>query len=825
MSDTSESSDDDTTPRTNLAAVTPQLAPRQNAGRSYNLGTRYGLAGDNIREELWTRQYGGDRSLYQTLGYVIEPKYEHFRARYERLDEARALVDKLPKKAWATPTISDPGAPDGESPFEQQVEEFLATDFGGEAGGTLEPVSDVDALGPSITRGDPIDICQRASRMERLGEYSLIFLGLSDAGTDGADDATATDLEDPVDVSQLDSLEDLAYLAPYDEARIVAEGIEYYQDPTDPRFNTPEYYNVDLGHGDGSARIHHSRVIHVVADVFEDDLRSNSVLEQSLNRLDDIAKVHGASAEAYWRTAYQGLHVSPPQIGGQQADFSDSGEDLHKQIKRYYNNMERAIFSPANIDTLDADAQDPTPHLEAKYRAFAAGHDIPQSILMGNETGERATSEDRRMWHERVAEYRRTFCEARVLRPLINRLVRLGLIAPPQAGRYDITWPPLDEPTEKEQADVASTKAQAVNTATAGNPTMLASVAELRDELFGWKPERGSEVDETAGMQAATSLADPDIEIPSDARQNATVTLYADIPDAYVDAFGREAFVPPKAAQEKAQRILALREEHDDVAGGTDTGWRRAERIASGDPILPDEVIQISAWFARHPKSEAEYDTDHPWQDNGWTARMLWGWDPAKRWADALAERLREFRQDSDRVNDTPALLARVNAAIRLHDSLYDEGDEVDTPAGEGVVVEIWTEPREGPSGENVTASEDSPAYLVGVEDGARAFKASDLDLLENGIQVDGVDDPAADLAADGDDSDRENVDDGRRFDYPPSWRKSETPNRIILLKAWAGLGGRFTSCRRKMSGKVRSPNRLCASMKDAVLQWEGWRQ
>jgi len=172
--------------------------------------------------------------------------------------------------------------------------------------------------------------------------------------------------------------------------------------------------------------------------------------------------------------------------------------------------------------------------------------------------------------------------------------------------------------------------------------------------------------------------------------------------------------------------------------------------------------------------------------------------------------------------DDGPADRSTEQAARR-----YSEGDEVDTPAGIGVVTEIRTEAFEGPAGEQVEPSDDSPAYIIATQGGAEVFRASDL--RADQIEVEGVANPTDELdeaAARAELADRADlVDDGRRFDYPESWEESPTPNRVILLKAWAGLGGRFTSCRREMAGEVRSPARFCASMKDRVLNWEGWRQ
>jgi hypothetical protein len=162
---------------------------------------------------------------------------------------------------------------------------------------------------------------------------------------------------------------------------------------------------------------------------------------------------------------------------------------------------------------------------------------------------------------------------------------------------------------------------------------------------------------------------------------------------------------------------------------------------------------------------------------------------------------------------ERPVVRLRVNAEH------WEEGDEVDTPEGVGVVVERRTEDFEGPDG-MVDASEDNPGYVVGVEDGAAVFRGGELS--EGEIETD-VENPEQDLAGQ---SANYSANQETTFGIPDSWQESETPNRIILLKAWAGLGGRFTSCVREMRGELTgSPDRFCASMKDRVLQWEGWRQ
>jgi heat shock protein HspQ len=439
---------------------------------------------DNLRESIWMDQYGGERNLFDALGYIKEPRYEHYRARYERTDTAPALVDKLPKKAWDQPDIIDPNSGDSESEFEQVVEQFLAGEF---------------------TDENPIEVMERASRMERLGNFALIFLGLNDDAVDPEDNEAESAvglLQNEVDSGSLESQdpsEAIQYLSPYDQGRADADAIDWLDDdPTDPRFGKPRTYQVDLGDNRPTARIHYTRVIHIVGNVFDNDYKSPSVLKQSINRIDDIEKILGGSAEGYWRAAYTGLVISPPEINGQYADFNDDGENLHSQINRYINNLSREIFTAAEIDTIDVTVEDPTGHLESQYKDLSTGHDIPQSILMGNETGERATQEDREMWHERVDEFRREYCEPSVLRPLLDRLIQLGVLPEPEGGphSYRIKWPALDSQSKQEQANIVQTLSNAISSGTGGKPLQVMTVSEFRQEVLGWKPERGAMVKE-----------------------------------------------------------------------------------------------------------------------------------------------------------------------------------------------------------------------------------------------------------------------------------------------------------------------------------------
>jgi hypothetical protein len=239
----------------------------------------------------------------------------------------------------------------------------------------------------------------------------------------------------------------------------------------------------------------------------------------------------------------------------------------------------------------------------------------------------------------------------------------------------------------------------------------------------------------------------------------------------------------------------------------TETGWARAEQLASGDELSPADIADgtdgMANWWARHDEDfELADDVDEPWQDPGWVAGKGWGGATGRDWAFRMDERISDLRGNATR---------------------YSESDRVQTPQGLGVVTDVRTEPFEGKDGQ-VDASGSSPTYVVGLKDarvGVGFYSASQLSETE-------FPDPDVDPLETLDQS--ANTALGRLatalgltandWTMPETWREADTPARVILLDAWASMGGTATAAKRHLGSWE-----LAAAMKDRVLGgWTGWR-
>lgn len=420
--------------------------------------------------------YSGERDYYDTLGYDRDPDAGDFIAKFVRNDIARTVVSAPASTAWrARPRVvddADEGTPEEpETEFERAVE-FLFDDFR-----LLHYLERWDiALG--------------------LGEYGLLMLGVREPDE-------GNDLSDPLDEGELEQVnpEDaraptadasggLAFLSVFTEASVT--NIDLVNDPQEPRYGLPERYQIEFSTGEDTRTewVHHSRVLHAAEDLLENEVFGTPRLLPVYNRIEDLEKVVGGSAEMFWRGARRELLLN--YEGDRNPQDAD---DVRDQIEAMIHGLETVgTLQNTEVEQLGGDFPDPSGNVDTLLKLIAGETGIPRRILTGSERGELASTQDRATWLGRVSERQEQFCEPMLLRPLLDRLVQLGILPEPSGRTYSVEWPDLFELNELEQAELRSENADALATAApGGDPGQLADVPEIREQIMGWDPERGAE--------------------------------------------------------------------------------------------------------------------------------------------------------------------------------------------------------------------------------------------------------------------------------------------------------------------------------------------
>jgi hypothetical protein len=390
--------------------------PKVSAGPRVNSST---LVNRNRLAGLGGQQFNGCRNLYATFGYDQELNLATMRKQYERGDIAGRLIDAYPDATW------------------REAPEIKGSDaFAG-------------ALVQLGKRFKLWSVLQRLDRLTQLGHYGVLLMGL-----DGGE---------PLSEPALQKNYKLIYLQPHGEQ--TARISKWEDDPKSPRFGKPLLYNIDVGTkwvGTGGTQktitVHHSRVIHIAEDALEHECIGLPRLERVWNRLQDLEKLLGGSAEMYWQNVAMLLAFIADKDTTFAPDDKQAMEDQLEEMQHGLRRMLRLRGMEAKQLAPGLQGASPEGHIDKQLDMVAGASGIPKRILIGNEAGELASSQDETAWQGRVAERRSQFASPDVLEPLFRAGQRLGWLA---EGEFEIIWPESDTLGEKGRAEVAKTVAEA----------------------------------------------------------------------------------------------------------------------------------------------------------------------------------------------------------------------------------------------------------------------------------------------------------------------------------------------------------------------------
>lgn len=411
----------------------------------------------NLAMRMGMQSYNGNRNLYEALGYMTDPRYEDYEARYRRQDIAKAIIDRPAKATWQGSLYLQESSEAEETELEIAWKELDNT----------------------------LGLKTRFSRVDRLsgiGGFGILLMGLDDV-------KNQEDFQKPVTTGK----RKLLYVKPFGEGSARISSFE--TDTKNPRYGMPLMYKVqvsDTATGTTvssaitntvmTAEVHYTRIIHIIDDILENEVIGSPRLEVVFNRLMDLEKVVGGDAEMFWRSARPGFQ------GKVDPDYQmtpETKEDLKAQIDEYEHNLRRMLVNEGvEYKALEQLVADPSNHVDIQLQMISAVTGIPKRILTGTERGELSSAQDASEWRSYVEGRRLDHAEPHIVRPFVNRCIELGILPKPVKEEFEVIWSDLYAMSEAEKVKIGMDRSTALKNYTSSIMSEAVVSPQAFRELF-----------------------------------------------------------------------------------------------------------------------------------------------------------------------------------------------------------------------------------------------------------------------------------------------------------------------------------------------------
>ena len=414
-----------------------------------------------------------------------------YRQMFDREPIAKRVVELFPKECWRVqPTVFEDDSTDEETEFEAawdvlgrelQGENFYQDEKGSPIWEYLERIDILSGIGSYglllIGLDDGLALDQPVKGMEdKKSSNQDVYAGyevnrrnghskrkpvrnaeipLEKEDEEETKDTTKAELDeggdDQVDPGNKEAApktaRKLIYLRAFDES--LCQVSEFEKNRKSPRFGLPIRYSISIndpaentqggiGVDTATVTVHWTRVIHVSEHMMTNECFGVPRMRPVLNRLIDLVKLYGGSAEMYWKGAFPGISFETiPQMGG---DVTIDKEALKAEIQAYNDSLQRhlALFG-MQAKVLSPTVVDPTPQIDAQIQAICIQLGVPQRIFMGSERGELSSGQDATEWNNRLYRRQQMYVTPRIIVPFVNRLILMGVLPTPKG--FSVIWP------------------------------------------------------------------------------------------------------------------------------------------------------------------------------------------------------------------------------------------------------------------------------------------------------------------------------------------------------------------------------------------------
>jgi hypothetical protein len=429
----------------------------------------------DLRQYLSSRAVSYDQGvdakhkISQECGYptVITPAM--YRYLYDRDDVACRVNDIYPDESWAVdPDVFETESEDDWTPFETKWQDLCQ-------------------------EKNLIQYLYRLDKLSGVGHFGAMIIGLNDGKK----------LDQPVDnVEDIEvwgkditpDSKEILYLRPFDE--YLTHVAEREKNPAHPRFGQPTYYEFAFGEVGGPSfnvinqRVHWTRVHHFANNTKDSDWWGTPRMEPVFDRLLDLRKIKGGSAEMFWQGAFPGLAFEiDPRFVADKLEFDEDA--LKEEIADYATGLQRYLrLIGIRARSLAPQVANPEPHVTVQLRAISSHYGVPIRIFMGSEQARLASSQDSMTWNRRLGRRLKLVVEPFLLRAFIRRLMAMGVMPRPSSGKFFIGWGDLNTTTDEDKANLSLKWTQAMSQYVATGMIHLIKPMDYLTIILGLRPKQ-----------------------------------------------------------------------------------------------------------------------------------------------------------------------------------------------------------------------------------------------------------------------------------------------------------------------------------------------
>lgn len=429
---------------------------------------------------------------YRDFGFPATLDFRQLHGMYLRNGIARAGVDKTVRKTW------------------QDTPYLLEKERDGSERGTKKETTLERTIRQTFDDLRLWDRLRDADRRSMVGGYSAAILALRDSKR----------WEDPVDTVP-GGLEGLGRIIPAWAGQLTVG--EWDTDPMSETYGDPKMYQFTesaVDEGKANARqflVHPDRVL-----IWSDDgsVHARSILEPGYNDLMTLEKISGAGGEGFWKNAKSApvLSVDKDAKVAEMAKamgvpVEEVADKMGEQVADWQKGFDQLLMLQGiDAKTLGIVLPSPEHFFNIALQSFAASIGCPLKILVGNQTGERASTEDANEWNQTNMS-RRTGQIVPSVMTLVRRLERFNIL--PQMDWY-LDWTDLSEASMGEKIDRAGKMAE-VNFKMKETGEFIWTPEEIRATV-GYEPlsEADKTRDDTSEEDEAAAVTPPAAAIAED---------------------------------------------------------------------------------------------------------------------------------------------------------------------------------------------------------------------------------------------------------------------------------------------------------------------